>query len=139
MLAAISPLLYEILLANLYMYSYIYVCVIWSSFTGPQSVPARLIQDNISLRGSPQVPRSLPAFQNSPSLEPRRGSNQSQPSLVDRPPAPPPPPAASTIPLKIPQRTGTQTSGQYLRMNSAGTKESLVRTHLLYINSKTSS
>ncbi|XP_045195821.2 uncharacterized protein LOC123551160 [Mercenaria mercenaria] len=95
-----------------------------NSFTGPQSVPARLIHETGSARNSPQVPRSLPAFQNSPSLGSRRGSNQSQPNLADRPPAPPPPPASSSIPLKIPQRSATQSSGHYLRMNSAASRTS---------------
>jgi hypothetical protein len=90
------------------------------SFTGPQSFPSRLFNETSSSRNSPQVPRSLPPFQNSPSLVQRQGLNRSQPNLADRPPAPPPPPAASSIPLKIPQRSMSQPGGQYLRMNSAG-------------------
>ncbi|KAL4219106.1 hypothetical protein ACF0H5_021689 [Mactra antiquata] len=93
-----------------------------SSVTTTQSVPTRFIHENGSSRNSPMVPRSVPAFQNSPKL-PKRGPNQIQLNLNERPPAPTPSPLSST-PQNIPQRSNTQNAGSYLRMNPSVSRSS---------------
>ncbi|KAH3778080.1 hypothetical protein DPMN_179533 [Dreissena polymorpha] len=88
-----------------------------------QPVSARSIRDNISvqpIRNSPQMPRSLPPFQNSPLVGPRRGSNQSHFSLADRPPAPTP--IASSAPARVAQPLTSDRTGPYLRMDSSAAR-----------------
>ena len=63
-----------------------------------------------------QVPRSLPAYQNSPSNS-GRGLIQGA-HLTDRPP--PPLPTTATIPMKVAQSgIGASTAGQYLQMDGS--------------------
>ena len=105
-------------------------CFFLHSVTTSRSVPARMANVSNSARNSPQVPHSLPAYQNSPMgtpravnknhlLEgPRRGSNQSQGnlSLADRPAHPLP--GSSSVPLPVPQGSLSQDKGSYMRMQS---------------------